>query len=913
MTAQRHFKRHQASKTGLSATAYFIISIVCVGGSIPLGWAVADLYQKGLPSGTLVLGAVFCGVIAASWFWPLVLYREGHSESVHLDEGLFLLMAVALPPATTIAVFGAAVILAQALRRHTLIKAEFNVGQMVLAVGSGIAVTTLIRHHSPHSAAFAVGSAASGSAVFFVVNSLALAAIVAVTGSDWRSALLEGLDIRLLLFGACVIVAAASAIGVFYDHSATLFAVSPLLILRQVVASHFRARHDRVRTRGLFEATLEANRTFTDENVTGSIVDAAASLLRCTSATLRDEPPVQGELGAIVDIDGQRRWLVVSGRSRSEPFDSSDASLLEALGAVGVSALKNAQLYRDGRSQRDRLSAITTSLGEGVCALDRDGLLTFVNPAAASMLGLAYSATAEGVHAVAPKVLSNAAVPTIVSGETVRDFETIFAHTDGTEFPVALTASPIRDTRGLTTGAVLVFRDVTERKQLERQLEHHAFHDPLTGLANRRVFVDHLTQAVLRSERSNETHAVLFADLDRFKVINDSLGHHCGDELLVIVADRIAAAIRPGDLLARLGGDEFTVLLQGISALAEAEAVAERVLAAFRNPISLADGHDVVITLSIGLSVTTARKSADDVLRDADVAMYQAKAKGRIGHYEVFDDIAMGARSAERLELETSLRQALERNEFEVYYQPQNSIATGRITGVEALVRWNHPLRGLVGPSEFIAVAEETGMILPIGQFVLQQACAQSVAWSAQFGTPIKMSINLSAKQFQQSELAAQVRQILEQTGADPQQICLEITESVAMEDVQRTSDILSNLRNLGISWAIDDFGTGYSSLGYLKRFPVNVVKIDRTFVDGLEKNEVDTAIVAAIIGLTHTLHMATIAEGVETAEQLDHLRMLGCEIAQGYLFSPPVPASDVEHLLSLQTRPTRNHLSVVA
>ncbi|GAC1539059.1 MAG: EAL domain-containing protein [Acidimicrobiales bacterium] len=887
--------------------------MVCLAGTVPFGRAVADLSRRGVPGGTLVVAAIFCAVVAASWFWPLVLYREGHSESVHLDEGLFVIMAVALPSACTVVAFAAAVIVAQAFRRHTLIKAVFNVGQMVLAVGSGVASVSLIRNLGAPSAGLAVTSAAAGAAVFFMVNSLALAAIVAATGSDWRSALVEGLDIRALLFGACVVVAAVSSVGVFYNSAAAVFSMAPLLILRQVVAGHFRARHDRVRTRGLFEATLEANRTFADDNVTGSVVDAAAMLLRCECAALRVSPPVEGELGAVVEVDSQQRWLVVSGRSRTEPFDSSDVALLEALGAVGASALKNAQLYHDGRTQRDQLAAITTSLGEGVCAVNPDGLLTFVNPAAASMLGIATGHLPDHVHALAPAVLADAATRTIVSGTTVRDFETTFAHTDGTTFPVALTASPISDTDGRVTGAVLVFRDITERKQLETQLEHHAFHDPLTGLANRRVFLDHLHQAVLRSERSKETHAVLFADLDRFKVINDSLGHHCGDELLVIVADRMAKAIRPGDLLARLGGDEFTVLLQGIATLAEAESVAERILAAFRAPISLGDGHEVVVTLSVGLAVTTSDKSADDVLRNADVAMYQAKAKGRIGHYEVFDDIAMGARSAERLELETSLRRALEHGEFEVYYQPQNSISTRRITGVEALIRWNHPSRGLVGPSEFIRVAEETGLILPIGRFVLEQACAQSVAWAKRFDTPLKMSINLSAKQFQQAELADQVLEILDQSGADPEQICLEITESLAMEDVERTAEVLCNLRTLGISWAIDDFGTGYSSLGYLKRFPVDVVKIDRTFVDGLEKSEVDTAIVAAIIGLTHTLHMTTIAEGVETTAQLDHLRNLGCEIAQGFLFSRPIPAGEVERLLGLQTRSNRHHLSVVA
>jgi len=339
--------------------------------------------------------------------------------------------------------------------------------------------------------------------------------------------------------------------------------------------------------------------------------------------------------------------------------------------------------------------------------------VTFINPAGADMLGRHGSPVQHVLEASsakgqpAPSFLSAPAIRAMSTGETVRVFDTTFSRDDGTSFPVEFTASPIIED-GYVAGAVLVFRDITDRKQLEEQLARHAFEDPLTGLANRRVFLDHVGQAVKRSARSNETHAVLFADVDRFKFVNDSLGHHAGDQLLIAIAQRMSRVLRPGDLLARLGGDEFTVLLQGVDGSQEAVSVAERILETLRAPISLSDGHDVVASLSIGIALTSQGKSADDVLRDADVAMYQAKAKGPGGHYEVFDGTAMGARSAERLELETSLRHAVDRGELEVYYQPIFEIGTGRVTGAEALARWNHPTRGLVGPDEFIALAEET-------------------------------------------------------------------------------------------------------------------------------------------------------------------------------------------------------------
>jgi diguanylate cyclase (GGDEF)-like protein/PAS domain S-box-containing protein len=480
--------------------------------------------------------------------------------------------------------------------------------------------------------------------------------------------------------------------------------------------------------------------------------------------------------------------------------------------------------------------------------------------------------------------------------DTVRSDDTTFRRRDTTTFPVAFTCSPVLD-GGHVAGAVAVFRDITERKAFEERLAHHAFHDHLTGLPNRRVFLDRLEQALRRSQRSGANHGVLFADVDRFKLINDSVGHQAGDRLLIAIAERMHAALRPGDTLSRFGGDEFTVLLEDIADVRDAEAVAARIQKSLRTPVALPGGREVVANISIGISVASQEGSADDVLHDADVAMYQAKAGGA-GRYTVFDVKAMGSRSVERLDLESALRRALDADEFEAFYQPIVATATGAIVGVEALVRWHHPDRGLLEPGQFINLSEETGLILPIGRTVLGQACRTARRWQDTFDARITMSVNLSARQFSNPELVQEVADVLRITGLDHDRLCLEITESVAVEDIGRTISTLDQLKALGVRLAIDDFGTGFSSLNYLKRFPVDVVKIDRSFVMGIPVDAVDSAIVTAVLGLAEAVGMVTVAEGVETADQLDARRELGCPLVQGHHLGRPAAAADIERAL---------------
>jgi diguanylate cyclase (GGDEF)-like protein/PAS domain S-box-containing protein len=465
-----------------------------------------------------------------------------------------------------------------------------------------------------------------------------------------------------------------------------------------------------------------------------------------------------------------------------------------------------------------------------------------------------------------------------------------YMHQNGGEVWIFLSISLTRDPETKSTRLIFQTQDITDRKRAERQLLHDAFHDTLTGLPNRALFVDRLKQALARTRRLGaHQFAVLFLDLDRFKVINDSLGHIVGDQLLVGIARRLEACLRPGDTVARLGGDEFTILLEGVTDLSEALRVAERVEKEISSPFNLR-GHEVFTTVSVGIAPsTTGYDSPDEILRDADTAMYRAKSLGKARH-EVFDK-TMHARAVSLMQLENDLRRAVERQEFLLYYQPIVSLETGEICGVEALMRWQHPEHGLIPPSAFIPVAEETGIILQMGQWGLREACRQLREWQKQFSISpsFQVSVNLSSKQFSQPDLIEQITRALRDTGLDPTGLRLEITESVVMENIESATVMLRQLRDLGVEASIDDFGTGYSSLSYLHRFPITILKIDRSFVSGMSNQTENVEIIRSIIMLARNLGMTVVAEGVETEEQLIRLRELGCKHAQGYFFSRPV------------------------
>jgi diguanylate cyclase (GGDEF)-like protein/PAS domain S-box-containing protein len=447
-----------------------------------------------------------------------------------------------------------------------------------------------------------------------------------------------------------------------------------------------------------------------------------------------------------------------------------------------------------------------------------------------------------------------------------------------------------------------VTMDISARKEMEVRLAHLANHDPLTGLPNRNLLADRLGQALIAAARHARAAGVLFLDLDRFKVINDSLGHSAGDRLLKAVAERLQDSVREGDTVARLGGDEFIVILDDMAQPQDAALVAQKILESFVQPFHVevpeAGGvQEFFFTTSIGISLYPGDgEDVDTLLKNADTAMYRAKERG--GNSYQFFTPEMDTRARQRLSLENALRNALERREFVLHYQPQIDLATQNVIGVEALLRWNHPEQGLVAPADFIPLLEETGFIVPVGEWVLREACAQATAWRASGLPPLRVAVNLSARQLRHERFADTVAAALADTGMDPGDLELEITESAVMQQVEVSLETLSRVRALGVRLAMDDFGTGYSSLSHLKLLPINTVKIDQSFVRDMPADENDAAIVQAIIVLARTLRLDVIAEGVETKEQLAFLRAHGCDAMQGYLFSRPLPAAEVKPLL---------------
>ena len=555
------------------------------------------------------------------------------------------------------------------------------------------------------------------------------------------------------------------------------------------------------------------------------------------------------------------------------------------------------------RESEHKFRTLIESTSEGLLQVDNEDRVLFVNNRLCEMIG--YSAD-ELMGACWTKTLLDDGGQELIKQANERRqrgisdrYEICLKAKFGEAVWVTVSGAPILDSENAVIGSLGVFSDVTTRKRAEEQLLHDAFHDNLTGLANRALFMDHLRMTIERGKsRHSNPYAVLFLDFDRFKVINDSLGHAEGDLLLKQIARRLELATRTGDLIGRLGGDEFVILLSEMLVEADAVQIAERIQESLEIPFDLT-GNEVYISASIGIALSAAGHTrAEDMLRDADIAMYRAKAKGR-ARYQVFDQ-EMHEQATSHLQLETEMRQALERGEFALYYQPIVNLETNRLAGFEALVRWIHPKRGLISPLEFITAAEENNLILPLGRWILQESCRQLREWQKKnpAAENLKVSVNLSSKQFLQSDLAEQV--VLSLVAADlaPRCLKLEITESYLMENSEKVTEIMERLRGIGVEISLDDFGTGYSSLSYLHRLPVDYLKIDRSFVSRMADSRENSEIVYTIIKLAQNLKMKVIAEGIETLEQLEHLKNLNCEYGQGFYFSKPVEAAAAERFI---------------
>ncbi len=841
-------------------------------------------------------------LLLASWLWPLVVFRGGESEAAHVDECFFVILALLVPPVLTLGTIALATTVAQAVRRRPLVKSAFNSGQVLTAAGLGLVVSRGLAMPSGSIGLAQAAAIAAGVTVFEIVNTALVTGLMAAMGMTWEE-FTSDLRIQITLAGAGAVAGLVLALAIRAHVWAIALVVPGLIVGRWLIGARYAALYDRARMEGLYQVTLEANRQLRQQPVLDTILESVRRLLRSPEAGLTRSAPDPGEPAAAMTIAGQRHWLTAAGRRRDEPFDEADRGLLRALAAVGTGALSNAELYQQVRIERERLSSITLNIGEGVCAIAADGSLTFVNPAAADLIDLPALGVdgdqSPGRAVAAPDYLLRPAREAMRTRATIREDDARFRGRHGAAIPVAYTVSPVMsDAR--PSGAVITFRDITERKAFEDELHHYACYDDLTGLANRRLLVDRLDQALQRSTLDSQTHALIFVDVDRFKSINDSLGHVTGDEFLVAIAGRMKSVVRAGDLIARFGGDEFVMLLEDVAGEDEAVSAAQRICAAVKRPLELSGGYEMVATVSVGIAMTEPGKTTDDVLRDADVAMYEAKARGGGGVYRVFDQVSMGTRSAERLQIEADLRKGLERGELDVHYQPFYSLDGKHIVGAEALVRWRHPVNGLISPMSFIPIAEESGLILPIGRFVLEHACRQMRSVRDRLGVELPVSVNLSPRQFQESGLLSQVTAALDASGLPPASLMFEITESMVMDDLAGARDIMKKLCGLGVRLAIDDFGTGHSSLAYLKQFPVHEVKVDRAFVRGVAESGVDLAIVRAVIEIANAIGISAVAEGVETLAQVTGLQMLGCHIAQGYFFSHPLPTSEFDELLTV-------------
>jgi diguanylate cyclase (GGDEF)-like protein/PAS domain S-box-containing protein len=558
-------------------------------------------------------------------------------------------------------------------------------------------------------------------------------------------------------------------------------------------------------------------------------------------------------------------------------------------------------------AEKERAEVTLRCIGDAVACTDMLGNVTFLNVVAESMTGWSWREAASRNVAVVVRILDGSSRETIPNPMVLRAGQDrtlhlpsncILVRRDGFEIPIDANVAPLRDGAGGAAGAVLVFRDVSAARALTQQVIHSAQHDFLTGLPNRVLLSDRVNYAIALAMRHEKKVAVLFLDLDGFKHINDSLGHPIGDKLLQSVASRLADCLRASDAVSRQGGDEFVVLLSEMEQPEDAAIAARRMLQAVAEAHSV-DQHDLHVTTSIGVSVyPDDGLDAATLIKNADTAMYAAKEGGR--HIYRFFEPTMNVRAVERQLMEEGLRNAVERKEFTLHYQPKISLTTGRMTGAEALIRWTHPTRGEVLPAEFLPVAEDCGLILPMGKWVLREACRQARAW-ADAGLPMAtMAVNISSMAWREEKFVAGVVAVLEETGLDPTALELEVTESVLMKHAESTVSTLESLRAIGVKVAVDDFGTGYSSLRYLSKFSIDALKIEKSFIAGITKEGHDATIVSALIGMARSLKLRIVAAGVETTEQLTFLQTHKCDEAQGYYFSRPVAPEQFARLLEV-------------
>ena len=693
-----------------------------------------------------------------------------------------------------------------------------------------------------------------------------------------------------------------------------------LCIVRDISEQHPAYPHSfnsEVRYRALFEHANDAIFLLED----GKFIDCnckALDMFACHRQDIIGKTPL--EISAPVQADGEdsehavekKIRAALDGKSlrfewRQRRLDGSEFDTEVSLNSIRLdnktvlqAIIRDITERKRHEEQVNKLTSIMEQTADIIIVTDPKGNIEYVNPAFEATTGF----TASEVIGKNPNILSSGKYHkefyahmwhTILAGETYSNIM-INRRKDGSLYYEEKTITPIKDQSGNITHFVSTAKDISERMQVQERLQHIAHHDALTDLPNRNLFLDRLQQALTRARWHDRLVAVMFMDLDRFKNINDTLGHTSGDQLLLQLSERLNRTVRDGDTIARFGGDEFAILLDDIDSDSHISSVAQKILDTLARPFRI-NNQDLYITASIGISIYPGDgEDSETLLRNADVAMYRAKDLGK-NNYQFYSD-DMSARIFERLTLENHLRHALERNEFIIHYQPQVDARTEQITGVEALLRWQHPDLGLVLPSNFIPLLEETGLIEEVGNWVLETSCRQLQEWHEAGQDNLHMSVNISSRQFNNADFISVVHDIIEDTGVNPEFLELELTESMFMRNASSTINALNSLSNLGVRFAIDDFGTGYSSLSYLRRFPIDTIKIDRSFIRDITDDPDDAAITSAIVVMAQSLSLNVIAEGVENAGQLAFLREHNCNHIQGYHYSHPMPAPRITTLL---------------
>ncbi|MGH3318238.1 MAG: putative bifunctional diguanylate cyclase/phosphodiesterase [Nocardioidaceae bacterium] len=817
--------------------------------------------------------------------------KEGNVEVLQFDEVLFVPMLAMLVPWEIFAVSALASIAGGLVARRAMVKSVFNVGSHLLACAVGIKLTQALGATpsvTPHL--LDVLAAMLGALAFTATTALLVRAMVSFATHTNFLKSLRDVAARVRPWAGAVILGGVATLAIGTSPWAAFLAAALVVFVQRAYASVFREISARMAAERLQRATSSLRTQPNSDAVIDDLVHAARDLTAAEKVTVIEPGETCPEHALSASL-GAGRVVCVEGRSPSRGWSPAEQSTLETLAGVAGDVLKATELIA-------RLRTITYSQSEGVIAVDMHARVTFANPAAVKMTGHEEDELL-GQHINDVCALKQGTRPTdfakMVADEAVeRDVDAILLCPGVSSLDVAYSLTPLRtgDSHESQTGAVLVLRDITERRALQNAMAHRALHDELTGLPNRRLLTDRLDHALARLVKSGGQHGVLFVDLDRFKLVNDSYGHLVGDRLLIQVAHRLRSSLSSADTVARFSGDEFVMLVEDVPGPELLEQIAHRVHRSLEPPLDLGD---VVIhtSASVGVAGAHASQSREDVLAAADTAAYAAKAAGGNCVRMASEDLIENAR--ERLDLEGQLRTAIEERQLSVHYQPIVTTGGGRVVGVEALVRWHNTQRGMVMPNQFIPLAEETGLIVPLGKWVLQESCRAVHDWTVAHPErePLSVSVNLSALQFSSPALADEVAACLAQSGLAPSQLCLEITESALMADTAITLLTVHALRDLGVRVAIDDFGTGYSSLSYLKHLPVDVVKLDGSFTAGLDQDAVDAEIVGAVLRLSHALGIQTVAEGVETAGQQRLLEEMGCPLIQGFITSRALTAED--------------------